>query len=270
MPDGVRRRVEVPLPTPAQLLSRLDAIASSLQERSDALGLLALGSVGLELSRLDEHSDLDFFVIVPPGSRDRYLEDLAWLERVHPLAYSFRNEADSHKVLFEDGVYAEFAVVELPDLEGMFFSPGRFVWKREGVDGALASPARTDSSRTRRPLEGFVGEALTNLLVGLHREARGERLTATRFIQGYAVDRVLDIAELLLEPTSAVRDRFGAERRFEERYPAVAATLPGMMPGYGGNRSAALSILAWLESHAEVHPRMAREIRALCQGESDG
>ena len=54
------------MPSPVQLLARLDALASSLREREDALALLALGSVGLETHRLDQHSDLDFFVLVAP------------------------------------------------------------------------------------------------------------------------------------------------------------------------------------------------------------
>ncbi|KPB04498.1 hypothetical protein [Bacillus sp. CHD6a] len=50
-----------------RLLRRLDEIGLSLERTQGALLLLGLGSVGNELDRLDEFSDLDFFVIVKPG-----------------------------------------------------------------------------------------------------------------------------------------------------------------------------------------------------------
>ena len=59
------------------LLSRLDAIGASLARRGDALALLGLGSVGVETDRIDDFSDLDFFAIVEPGRKARYLDDLA-------------------------------------------------------------------------------------------------------------------------------------------------------------------------------------------------
>ena len=51
------------------LLQRLDEIGGSLAQSGHALALLGLGSVGEELHRLDQYSDIDFFVIVDPGLR---------------------------------------------------------------------------------------------------------------------------------------------------------------------------------------------------------
>ena len=45
-----------------------------LAARGDAIALLGLGSVGSDLGRLDEHSDLDFFAIVEDGAKQRYLD----------------------------------------------------------------------------------------------------------------------------------------------------------------------------------------------------
>jgi hypothetical protein len=50
--------------TRERLLLGLDGIAASLASRPQALALLALGSCGVEVARLDRFSDLDFFVIV--------------------------------------------------------------------------------------------------------------------------------------------------------------------------------------------------------------
>ncbi|ADV65955.1 hypothetical protein [Deinococcus maricopensis] len=252
------------MPSPAHLLARLEAVASSLRTRPDALALLALGSVGLETDRLDEHSDLDFFVIVAPGARAAYLEDLGWLERAHPVAFSFANTPDGRKVLFGDGVFAEYAVFEMEALRGVPYAAGRLVWKREGVPDALAAPA-APAVGAPRSAAWQTNEALTNLFVGLHREARGERLSATRFIQQYAVDRVLDLATLQGTARAGHADAFMAERRFEQRFPEVAAALPGMVQGYARNGPSALCILAWLEAHSCVDSRMAVEIRRLAE-----
>ncbi|MFD1903107.1 hypothetical protein ACFSQ7_01575 [Paenibacillus rhizoplanae] len=48
-----------------------------------------MGSVGVELERMDEYSDLDFFVIVEAGQKKRYIDRLDWLEETYPLAYAF-------------------------------------------------------------------------------------------------------------------------------------------------------------------------------------
>ena len=55
------------------LLTRLDEIGHSLEKSGHALALLGLGSVGLELDRIDAYSDLDFFVIVEQGYKLTYI-----------------------------------------------------------------------------------------------------------------------------------------------------------------------------------------------------
>lgn len=52
---------------PQQLLARLDRIGAVLRDSGHALALIGLGSAGLERERLDEWSDLDFFVIAEPS-----------------------------------------------------------------------------------------------------------------------------------------------------------------------------------------------------------
>lgn len=250
------------MPSPVQLLARLDAVAASLSHQPDALALLALGSVGLEIARLDEHSDLDFFVIVAPGAKPKYLESLSWLEQAHPVTFSFSNTPDGRKALFEDGIFAEYAVFEPPELQHLSYSSGRVVWQRGDAD--IPAVSGTPPTPQTPSQEWHTNEALTNLLVGLHREARGERLTATRFIQTYAVDRVLALAALQRRAEWGDPDLFMPERRFESRFPSMADLLPGMMQGYEHNRASALSILTWLEEHSTVHPHLAQEIRLLC------
>ena len=105
--------------------------------------------------------------------------------------------------------------------------------------------------------------SLTNLYVGLGRDRRGEKLTASRFIQVYALDRLLDWIDQSSAAANAPRDTFDIHRRFEQRFPDFAQSLPAMLQGYERSRQSALAILAFLEEHCQVPPAMASAIRTL-------
>lgn len=259
----------MPPPHPDRLLSRLNAIGEALAQSGRALALIGLGSVGAELERLDDYSDLDFFVIVEPGHKPEFVNRLDWLGAVGPIAYAFRNSADGYKLLFEDGVFCEFAVFEEAELRRIPFAPGRIVWKRPGVPDSLGRPQTAQPNPDTPSVEWSLGEALTNIYVGLGRYRRGEKLSAMRFIQGYAVDRLLELSDHL-EPATASphpassRDVFARERRYEQRHPRLAQALPDFTQGYDRSVESARALLTFLESHFEIHPALKRAILELC------
>ena len=249
--------------TPAALLVRLDAIGDALTLRPDALGLLGLGSVGRETDRLDAHSDLDFFVIVRPGAKARYIGSLDWLVAARPLMWHFRNTVDGHKALMDDGVFCEFAVFEPQELECIPFAPGRWVWRRDELDPTLAEP-RVPLPSAELPDEAWlVGEALSTLVVGLQRLARGETLAAMRLIQVHAVDRLLQLAER--KAPAAARDPFALERRIEQRHPNLVPLLALVAQGYRGSAASACALLDWLQAQHTVPPQVAAHIHALAR-----
>jgi len=252
--------------SPEQLLERLDAIGRSLSLRPYTLALIGLGSVGLELDRLDAFSDLDFFVIVEAGHREDLLNDLSWLEFGDPPAFVFRNTADGYKCLSVDGIFAEFAVFEQPQLVSIPFSAGRVVWKREDVSAQLAIP-ELKSGSAPIDLDWETGEALSNLYVGLQRFRRGERLSAMRFVQGYALDHVLRIVNSVEPAAAGHQDRFSPERRVELRYPHLGALLERATGGANETPVSALAQLEFLEQRVAVNASMAAAIRALCAAE---
>jgi hypothetical protein len=259
--------------TPEVLQDRLASLARELSARADALGLLALGSVGTETARLDAWSDLDFFILVRDGAKGRYIENLDWLTAAHPLIWHFQNTVDGHKALMTDGVFCEFAVFEIHELSRISYAPGRFVWRRIEVDEALAH-ARL-SLPARHSSDWLVGEALSNLIIGLQRHARGEKLAAMRMIQVQSLDRVLEFLELQQlgsQESGAARDPFNVDRRIEIRSPQVALALPTWAGGYDRTVPAALALLAALEAHNVVPAAVAEHItmlasQAQCGGE---
>lgn len=250
---------------PQSLLKRLEEIGQSLAHSGHALALIGLGSVGLELERLDAWSDLDFFAVVEPGYKQAYIDNLDWLASLAPIAYCFANTEDGYKLLFSDGIFCEFAVFEPQELETIPFAPGRVVWKQPQVSPDINRPAKEPTSRLKRSPDWLVGEALTNLYVGLARDKRGEKLSATRFIQGYAVDRLLELADEIEAAQPVFRDEFSNERRFEARHPEIARQAVAWMQGYDRNRESALAILAFLEQHFEVNRAITTAIREFCE-----
>lgn len=246
------------------LLKRLDEIGHSLERSSHALALIGSGSVGLELERLDAYSDLDFYVVVEPEWKRSFLDNLQWLSALCHIAYCFPNTEDGYKLLFNDGIFCEFAIFEPNELQAISFSAGRIVWKRSHVAETISQPIKEILRYQRRNQEWLLGEALTNLYVGMAREKRGERLSAMRFIQWYAVDRLLELVENTKAAQPVVRDKFAPERRFEQRYPEVAHYTSQWMQGYKRNRESTLAILAFLEQQFEVNDAIAAAIRQLC------
>jgi hypothetical protein len=256
--------------SPSDLLQRLDAVASSLRSTGKARALLALGSVGAELDRLDEYSDLDFFVIAAKGMKQQFIDDLFWLRSIAPVAFHFKNTKDGHKVLFEDGIYCEFAVFEEEEMKSAAFSPGRIVWKEDDFDESLCIPQIPSAPFAPDDLSWAVGEALTCIYVGLCRYARGEKLSGTRFIQSYAVDMIVACSTRFEQEHPNIRDRYQHERRYEQRFPGMAAWLPRIVPGYDRAPESALALLEMIGHYTPVDPSMKREIISLAQSIIEG
>ena len=248
--------------SPANLIERLEQIGSELARREGTLALLGLGSAGTERDRMDKFSDLDFFVIVEPGYKQRFIEDLGWLKAIAPLGYSFLNTPDGHKALYEDGVFCEFAVFEPQELSGIPFEAGQVVWHREEFDPASLAPAVTRPEFGAGDEAFVLGELLTNLYVGLGRYARGERLSACIFIQHYAVERLIALLELWGE-SAGEGDSFSNDRRFEQRFGNHVELIESLTPGYGASPDAAERMLDFVTRHVDVNEVLASEIRRL-------
>lgn len=239
--------------TSAVLFDRLGAIADALQRSGKAQALLALGSVGLEFQRIDEFSDLDFFVIVEPGHKQRYINNLDWLNDAKPLEWNFQNTRDGHKAMMADGLLCEFAVFEAHELASIPFAPGRLVWSIEGFDASIVEPTLPVASAELPEERWIVGEALSCLFVGMQRWIRGERLSAARFVQVYALDRLVEL-DMRVNPSPAAvcADPFNRDRRLELRQPGLVRELPALMAGYAATPGSAGALLEALKRRSAL------------------
>lgn len=250
-------------------LARLDHLAMSLAGNSDVRAVLGLGSAGLEHDRFDEHSDIDFFVIVDTtAAKQRYLADVDWLSPMGVVVYDFVNDPNGRKALFDDGLFVEYAIFTTEEVRTIPFAGARIVWQRSGTRIDVITGAAIPPATSLDTVEFHLNEALTNLFVGLHRDLRGERLTASRFIQVFAVDRILALTRLTQPPTSP-RDPFEATRRVETGYPTLIEPLRHMTAGYEHNQESAAAVLAWLTAHFNPDPVILSAISALITKLSD-
>ncbi len=249
-----------------RLFKRLDELAAALAKREHTLAFMALGSVGLEQERADEFSDLDFFVIVEDAYKQKYIEDLSWLSGVCPLSYTFKNTIDGFKVLFEDGIYGEFAVFGETDMPDVTQPNGRLIWKKESYQYADLTKMKGKIPQIKSSDPDFaINEALTNLYVGLQRTLRGERLSGYIYIESYALNRILSIVHHYEKENPILEDVFGVERRFEKHYPEFSRKLPKMLSGYQNIGLSAQSMLNYLESIYPINQRMKLEIEQLIE-----
>lgn len=246
-----------------RLLQRLDEIGERLGTKGGVLALMGVGSVGVETDRIDEYSDLDFFVIVAPGYRQRFIDQLDWLEDVHPLAYHFKNSEAGHKILFADGIYGEFAVFDEAQLETAGYAGARIVWRAPAYLKEIPRSNGTFPQLKAGSSEHAIGEAVTNLYVGLGRYLRGERFTAHLFVHAYALGNLIKVIHLVEPEVDYFPDPYGNDRRLERRYPEFAKRIGEMLQGYDRVPDSALAILNFLEEHFPINQRMSEEVRRL-------
>lgn len=249
-----------------RLLLRLQEIAQSVQDTEKALALLGLGSVGVEMERLDEFSDLDFFVIVKDGYKNHFIDDISWLTNITPVLYKFRNTNDGYKIMYEDEIYCEFAVFELYELENIPYAEGRIIWRDDDFDKSLCIPKKTGAP-TWKPesSEWLIGEIITCIYVGLCRFNRGEKLSGYRFIQGHAFALFVDLVDMTEKKSENIKDDiYSKERRFEEKFPGIDETLCSFLLGYKQTKEAAKNMINYMDEKYEVNSSMKKIILDLC------
>jgi hypothetical protein len=247
-----------------KLLKRLTEIGRAIENSDHGLALLALGSSGIERHRIDEYSDLDFFVICEAGFKQEYLSNIAWLTQIAPVAFYFRNTIDGYKLLYEDDVFCEFAVFEPDELSNIPFSRGKIVWAKPGFDVSICEPVPKQVNLVDNDRDYHLGEALTNLYVGVGRYHRGEKLSAYHSIQSYAFGHVIELMARDNHATENIDgDSFNVGRRFESRYPNFARELSTFLLGYDQSLIVAERILVWLDTHYLINQKMKHKITEL-------
>jgi len=246
----------------ALIIHRINELITHFEKDPRILCFLGLGSLA-NFHRLDDYSDLDFFLIVEDHEKQNFINDLSWLH-VKPLVYQFRNTIDGYKAMYDDGIFLEFAIFEKDELQHIPFYPGKILYKKHNFDEKIVDKQIKEKDHTS--IEHRVGEALTNLYIGLLRDLRGEKASAFSFIQVYAMHQVFELLPIFYpEDRSIEKDYFVSERRIEQRFINQQALLSHMMQGYDKNKESAYAILTFLKAHTHVSKPLEDRIIELIQ-----
>jgi hypothetical protein len=203
-----------------------ELLSAQLGGDARVLALIALGSTALP-ERRDYYSDHDFWVVVTPGSRTAFLEDVSWLPDTENLVSSTRTGGRGLIGLYATGHVIELVIFEPEELSEGKLGAYRILFDRHGIEEQLAEIARRSGGRPPTPDERSECEhLLVILLTGATRAARGEQLSAHKYIRYFAPDFLIGL--LVRNKPSAnaeLIDRLDAWRRFDQLDPAVAADL---------------------------------------------
>ena len=230
----------------------LEILSHQAQNSPHAIALVGAGSAGTEIIRMDQYSDIDFFLIVEDGFSKEFIDDNSWFGSKLPIVFAFRDTEHGNKALLENGVFLEFAIFTEAELAQNGIPGLRVIWCKPG----FSLPDVSANQPQVRELSYYVDQALSNLLVGALRLRRGERLAAVAMIERYALTNLL--VAFRVANNLQIQDPYNIERRAEE---ALGIDFAPLLQGYERLELSLENILAFAEEHLDVNVSMVQSIR---------
>ncbi len=231
--------------TPEAYQEFTERLTENLRHDPRVLGLVAAGSMSRQDYQPDAYSDHDFFVIVQPGAQLEMRQNLAWLPDAAQIALAFQETAHGMKVVYENGHLLEFAVFDLQELLMARGNRVQVLLDKGDVAARVAQVvAQTQAEETA--VSHHVGQFITNLLVGVGRQRRGEQLSGHKFVKFNALHHLLPLlATHLPSANHSLLDNLDATRRFELAYPELGAEINELL--LADTETAARGLLALAE-----------------------
>ncbi len=236
------------------LQETLEILSKTARNSPHTIALIGAGSAGAEIARMDQYSDIDFFLIVEDGFSSGFINDNSWFGRDLPIVFAFRDTDHGNKVLLENGVFLEFAIFTEAELAQNGIPGLRTIWSQSG----FSLPDLSEKQPAVREVSYYVDQALSNLLVGALRLCRGERLAALAMIERYALTNLL--AAYSVKNNLTIQDPFNIERRAEQ---ALGVDFAALVQGYERLEQSLAKILAFAEENFEVNASIVQSIRDL-------
>jgi lincosamide nucleotidyltransferase B/F len=200
-------------------------LRSVLESTGGVVGLVTLGSTSDAVFR-DEWSDHDFWVITETGAQDRLTADLSWLPDAQNIVITVSHKPHGRTVLYQNRHKVEFAVFDVNEARAQ----GKAERYRVLIDrDQITELMKTVHLNTLESVQAR-SDALENLCIlvwsAYERYSRGELLSARQYLDGFAVNQLLNfIFAHEVKPVDVRRDEFDPRRRLELRAPRLAAEI---------------------------------------------
>lgn len=204
-------------------------MVEKLEQIADALGLMFAGSAA-DLSRVDEYSDQDFYLIVKDGTAEGFRQDLSWLPNTESIVLAPRETEHGLKVFYSDGTMLEFAVFEIGELP-THIAPkdNRVVFDRGGVAEIIQQITKLEA-RSFDPASEY--QLFLSLLhIGGGRVKRGEVIAGSQHIKSYALNHLLGLIRHFEPVPNPSLDELNRYRRFEQDYPEIGSKIARLIEG---------------------------------------
>lgn len=203
---------------------RFTADAQFWAERHpNVIGLVATGSGADVTHSPDEWSDHDLWVITNVGAAEGLRRDVRWLPEADRIVLTYRETEHGVGVIFDDGHLVEVAVFGVDELAAARVNDYRVLVGGEEVEARIRA---LGVDRATASAENELGRFLAQILIGLNRYGRGERLSAHAVVRGRALETLLGVVTATVDPESHVPlDDLDRHRRFESAFPTLAAEI---------------------------------------------
>lgn len=202
----------------------LTLLSATAENADDVVGLAGMGSTA-ERSRVDEWSDHDFALVTVPGAEERYRRDLSWLPAADSLALTVVEHHGGVKAIYQDGHVLEFGITTVDGLAHWAGNVYEVFVDKGGVEEAFAAMMARPLPTGPRDDAADVRLVLTQVLIGMGRLRRGERLSAGESIRSEALAHLLRVLGRRLPGDRGQLDTLDPRRRFERVHPVLAERL---------------------------------------------
>jgi hypothetical protein len=205
------------------------ALQCNLERDSRVIGLMSAGSMACLSHQPDEWSDHDFWVVVEPGAPQWFHGHREWLPDHDEIVLLFRETHGGLKAVYRSGHLLEFAVSDRQGLQQAKVNDYRLLIDRAGLAADLARLQGATASEfddLARDDLSLLGAFITNLLVGVGRCRRGERLSGRQLITVSSLYSLLRlIPKHILPELPEALDNLDPLRRVEMAYPEIGAEI---------------------------------------------
>ncbi len=233
-----------------KLLKRFDEIIEYNKHKDEVLAFIGMGSMS-STNRIDDYSDIDFFIIVKNAYKQTYLKHMDWLN-VKEISWWYQETKDGIKAMYEDGIYLEFAVFTEDEIKDIDFYEGTIYYQSKDIDKKSIQPKQIKHQTVDITYE--INTLLSNLYVGLLRQKRGEKAAAFLMIQVYATNHLLKVLD------EHPDDMYVVERRIEQRLDLNYEILYG---GISNNIESAKYQLELIKHKFDLNASFLKEIEQL-------